>query len=95
MNESIIISDKVREQITARAGLVGIGIKTRRASVAPQPAWTLQHNPRFPGRKAGVVIVVIWVTAQALARYGSNRTRITQMLRIHADFLRFYPRKSD
>ncbi|MGC1374792.1 MAG: hypothetical protein WA821_01125, partial [Anaerolineales bacterium] len=40
-------------------------------------------------------IISIIVTAQALACYGSNRTRITLMLRIHADFLRFYPRKSD
>jgi len=44
-------------------------------------------------------IISITVTAQALARYGShlpwravpgNRTRITLMLQIHADFLRFY-----
>ena len=33
MNESIIISDKVREQITARAGLVGVGIKTRQLGI--------------------------------------------------------------
>ena len=52
MNESIIISDKVREQITARAGLVGIGIKTRRASVAPQPAWTFQQPP-LSGQEGG------------------------------------------
>ena len=33
MNESIIISDKVREQITARAGLVGVGIKIRQLGI--------------------------------------------------------------
>jgi hypothetical protein len=33
MNESIIISDKAREQITARAGLVGLGIKIRQLGI--------------------------------------------------------------
>ena len=33
MNESIIISDKVREQITARAGLVGVGMKIRQLGI--------------------------------------------------------------
>lgn len=33
MNESIIISDKVREQISARAGLVGLGIKIKQLGI--------------------------------------------------------------
>lgn len=33
MNESIIISDKAREQITAKAGLVGLGIKMRQMGI--------------------------------------------------------------
>lgn len=33
MNESIIISDKAREQVSARAGLVGLGIKIRQLGI--------------------------------------------------------------
>ena len=33
MNESIIISDKVREQITAKAVLVGLGIQIRQLGI--------------------------------------------------------------
>ena len=33
MNESIIISDKAREQISARAGLVGLGMKIRQIGI--------------------------------------------------------------
>jgi hypothetical protein len=33
MNESIIISDKAREQISARTGLVGLGIKVRQLGI--------------------------------------------------------------
>ena len=33
MNESIIISDKVREQISAKTGLVGLGIKVRQLGI--------------------------------------------------------------
>ena len=33
MNESIIISDEAREQISARTGLVGLGIKVRQLGI--------------------------------------------------------------
>ena len=33
MNESIIISEKAREQISARAGLIGLGLKIKQLGI--------------------------------------------------------------